>query len=562
MNRQFAQLLQGYINASGVKRVHVASVAGISYNYLSRLLAGTRKPSDQVVHKLAQALHLTKEQTAELLSTAGFIPSLLLVDNSDGKSQEIHDPVSLSSHIEERNQVNRLTQQFYHLVVEVPEALHPSFLEEMRCLLSYARYKYILGDSSAFLDRTRSLAEATPPHVQHVTDQQDHLDIVAQIVGELFIDTDEPVEKIRDIAEDTLFTIDHLIGNLLSGEISAATYHPQLVAQVLDMLRDGTPWEIRRRVAEALPSLCRLDASGAERIMESLRMDLDEIRGPDIRRRVIEALPTLFDSVPLSLPTVLKLLQPRTDDDVYVALATVESCGDIQRKATALLAQKQKRDRLEIKNIIHKLLPEITSIQRQILMNWAGEEQESLQFSMALHNLLPAPDTLLISLEEGLQSEKKLIQLVAVRYLERVLPERPVKTLQLYQQLLRTAAEKNVRRPVAKAIPGLLQCLKEASLPARTLARTVILALLDEPDILFHRAVADHAIDIFSIDREFLFILLQRMHKDKDQVIRHRLRPVALRLAQVWLMWYAETAKLIDLPKKGAGHILQSPFGE
>ena len=76
MKKQFAQLLQGYINASGVKRVHIASVAGISYNYLSRLLAGTRKPSDQVVHKLAQALHLTGEQTSELLSAAGFIPFL------------------------------------------------------------------------------------------------------------------------------------------------------------------------------------------------------------------------------------------------------------------------------------------------------------------------------------------------------------------------------------------------------------------------------------------------------------------------------------------------------
>jgi hypothetical protein len=195
-------------------------------------------------------------------------------------------------------------------------------------------------------------------------------------------------------------------------------------------------------------------------------------------------------------------------------------------------------------------------------MNWSGDEQECLQFSMALHNLLQAPDTLLLSLEEGLQSEKKLIQLVAVRYLERILLVRPVKTLELYQLLLQTANEKNVRRPVAKAIPGLLQCLKETSLPARALARSVILSLLEEPDLSFHRAVADHAMEIFSIDREFLLLLLQRMHKEKDRVIRHRLRPVALRLAQVWLIWYAETTKLIDLPKKSHTQILKPPFGE
>src|SRR5258707_1386663 len=92
------------------------------------------------------------------------------------------------------------------------------------------------------------------------------------IVGELRAGWSETDEKTQHIAEDTLSTIDHLIGNLLSGEVSAATYHPQLVIQTLDMLREGTPWEIRRRIAEALPAL--------------------------------------FAAAPQSLPTVLRLLQP------------------------------------------------------------------------------------------------------------------------------------------------------------------------------------------------------------------------------------------------------------
>ncbi len=561
MNKQFARLLQGYINASGVKRVHIASVAGISYNYLSRLLAGTRKPSDQVVYKLSQALRLTKEQTAELLSAAGFIPSLLLITSSDGKSQGIFDPAFLPSHTKENNQINRLTQQFYHLVGEVPEALHPLFLEEMRCLLSYARYKYILSDGASFPELNHNFAEAALPQVQALSEKHGQLEIIAQIVGELFIDSDDPVEKTKHVTEDTLFTIDHLLGNLLSGEISAATYHPQLVAQALDMLRDGTPWEIRRRIAEALPSLCRLDIAGAERLMEALRMDLDERCGPDIRRRVVEALPAFFETVPQSLPTVVKLLRPRMNDDVYVALATTEACGDIQRKAKLLLAQKEERRKPEVKNLIREWLPEITSLQRQVLMNWAGDEQESLQFSLALHNLLQAPDTLLISLEEGLQSEKKLIQLVAARYLERLVFVRPVKTLELYQFILKTTAQKNIRRSVAKALPVLLECLKEAPFPTRALVRAVILALVDDPDILIRRAVADHAMQIFHIDREFLLILLKQMHKETDQAIRIRLRPVALRLAQVWLIWYAETAKLISRAKRGETQALHRPFG-
>jgi hypothetical protein len=179
-----------------------------------------------------------------------------------------------------------------------------------------------------------------------------------------------------------------------------------------------------------------------------------------------------------------------------------------------------------------------------------------------LHNLLPAPDTLLISLEEGLQSQEKLIQLVTARYLERVLPTKPAEALRLYLLLPRIAVHKNVRRAVAKALPVLLQCLKETSLSTRALARSVILMLAEDSDIPIRRAVADHSMQIFSIDREFLLILLRRMHKDPDQAIRHRLRPVALCLAEVWLIWYAETAGLVNATKRGHTEAIKEPFGE
>jgi len=130
----------------------------------------------------------------------------------------------------------------------------------------------------------------------------------------------------------------------------------------------------------------------------------------------------------------------------------------------------------------------------------------------------------------------------------------------LYKMLLHSETRRNVRRTVAKALPGLLQCLKEASLSTRALARAVITDLAKDPDIYIRRAVADHAMQIFHIDREFLLILLRHMHKDTDLAIRHRLQPVALRLAQVWLIWYAETAGLVDT-KRIRNETIQ-PFGE
>ena len=193
---------------------------------------------------------------------------------------------------------------------------------------------------------------------------------------------------------------------------------------------------------------------------------------------------------------------------------------------------------------------EIAKAQRHLITSWEGTEREGLQFSLALHNLLCAPDTMLISLREGLQSPEKLIQYAATRYLERVLHARPLETLDLYQMVLHSTMRRNIRRTVAKALPALLQCLKETSLSTRAHARAVISDLAVDPDMYIRRAVADHAMQIFHIDREFLLILL-------------RLQPVALRLAQVWLIWYAETAGLVDTKhtKRNQKKTL-APFGE
>ena len=558
MNKHFARLLQSYIDGSGIKRTHVASVAGISYNYLTRLLSGTRRPSDQVVLSLARALHLSGEQTAELFAAAGFPPPAILLTDCEHLESDALVP---APSLEAPSQVNRLTQQLYRLGQDVPERLHAPFLEEMRCLLGYARYKYVLSGGTSPLDLERTLMLPEAPHA--FSGDQTHLDSIAQIVGELRAGGSETAEATQQMAaEDTLSTIDHLIGNLLSGEMSASTYHPEMVTQTLEMLREGTPWEIRRRIAEALPALCRLDIAGTERLMEALRTDFDERRGPDIRRRVIEALPALFDVAPQSLPTIVRLLQPRPDDDIYVALATVEACGDIQAGARYLLEHREGRAASDLEEQIACQLPDIARIQRAILVGREGVEQEGLQFSMALHNLLPAPDTLLISLREGIGSREMLIQLVTVRYLERILPARPAEALQLYELLLRSETQKNVRRPVAKALPALLHCLKETSLPVRALARSIILALAGDSDVPIRRAVADHAMQIFAIDREFLLVLLKHMQKETDPAIRHRLRPVALQLAEVWLIWYAETAGLVDMNRRGHTQVVKQPFGE
>ena len=574
--RKFAQILTKYVEASGMKQTRVASIASISYNYLQRLLSGDRNPSEQVVYKLSEALHLSTEQTGELLAAAGYAPPMNLLQPVPVREQSSIIP---SASLKESNPATIITQQFYRLTQEIPETLQAQFLEEMRHLLGYARYKYILSGGANLLDLNLTLsqfalAEQTADTSQH---DQSYLDMIAQLIGELHTEPEkedhqetETLSQPPEALEDMLSAIDRLTGNILAGEVSAGNYQPQLIVQMFEMLREGAPWEIRRRIAEALPGLCKLDVSGAEQLMETLRLDHDDIRGVDIRRRIIEALPILFEASPLSLPIVLQLLRPRQGDDIYVALASIEAYGDIQTKAKQLLENASNKPHEEdlcegetLVTILQQGQMEIAKAQRHLITSWEGTERECLQFSLALHNLLCAPDTMLISLREGLQSPEKLIQYAATRFLERVLHARPLETLDLYQMVLHSTMRRNIRRTVAKALPALLQCLKETSLSTRAHARAVISDLAVDPDMYIRRAVADHAMQIFHIDREFLLILLRQMQKDTDPAIRHRLQPVALRLAQVWLIWYAETAGLVDTKhtKRNQKKAL-APFGE
>ena len=98
--RKFAQILTKYVEASGMKQIRIASIASISYNYLQRLLSGDRNPSEQVAYKLSEALHLSVEQTGELLAAAGYAPPMNLLQPVPIREQSSnhHNSAILSPH--------------------------------------------------------------------------------------------------------------------------------------------------------------------------------------------------------------------------------------------------------------------------------------------------------------------------------------------------------------------------------------------------------------------------------------------------------------------------------
>lgn len=562
LKKPFTQLLIRYVEASGMKQNAIASAAGITYNYLHCLLIETRNPSEQVVRSLARALRLSPEQTGAFLAAAGYAPSLDLLQPSVPAVAHVDGSASV-----ENSPAGRLAHRCYRLAQEIPQALQTPFFDEMSQLFEYARYKYLLCGGTRLTDLHYSDRTRGEDQRQISFADTSSLDLLATLVGELYSEQEwdgpkktEAASEFQPQVADMLASIDQLTGSILAGELSAGVYRPRLVEQIREVLRQGVPWEIRRRVAEALPGICKFDVAGACQIAELLRLDRDEKYGVDIRRRVVEALASLFEADSSSLPIIIDCLRPQPGDDIYVALATGEACGDIQAKMKALRQHgaHESRGETALPLLLSAEQVEIIKIQRQLLVDRQGTELECLQFSLALHDLLCAPDAMLLSLREGLQSAEKLVQLVAARHLERLLPMKPVEALQLYKQLLQQASSRNVRRTVVRAFPSLLGSLQEGSLPTRTLARTVMLTLASDSDVHIRRTVADYAMQLFHIDREFLLAILRHLHQDRDQAIRHRLQPVALRLAQVWLVWYAETAGLVRTTKRRSG----TPFGE
>jgi transcriptional regulator with XRE-family HTH domain len=559
--KNFAHLLGKHIEVAGLKQTYVASTASISYNYLQRLLAGDRNPSEQVVQKLAEALRLTALETGELFATAGYAPPIALLHAFSPTEQNNTSMPTIAS---ELDQVTRLTQQFYRLSQDVPEALQAPFLEEIKHLLNYARYKYVLsgGENLLELDPGPSsfLFIHNSPH-EFGLYRQSYLNILAEIVGRLHVEPGKELVQEREASQQTIeqaddLFLDHSVdrSNAFVRELLIQEYRPQFVATLLTLVQGGVPWDIRCHVTKALPSLGQFDVATTEQLMILLRDDKDVVHGTDIRRRVVEACSSFFEAFPLSLPIIIKLLYPISEDDIYVALATIEVCGNIQIHLKKILEdqksepgrKKHSEPEEQMLALCRRYQAEIPKIQRQLLSVWEGTAHECIQFSMALHDLLGAPDTLLHSLREGLHSPEKLLQFVATRYLEHVLSIKPVETLELYKVLLQQTVWSNVRRTIAKALPKLLHCMEESSLVVRTLARTVIMGLATDADIYIRRAVADSAMQLFYIDREFLFILLRQMHNDKDQTVRSRLQPAVLQLAQIWLTSYAETAGFID----------------
>ena len=116
--------------------------------------------------------------------------------------------------------------------------------------------------------------------------------------------------------------IDELLGILIAGKLQRIKIDP--LDEFFETLKDlcvSSSVEMRRRIAEALPALFKIDTERAEDLVEILRNDWDERWKADNRRRTVEALSHIVKSDP---NFVLKNLTVFDRDEAYTIIACVE----------------------------------------------------------------------------------------------------------------------------------------------------------------------------------------------------------------------------------------------
>lgn len=116
--------------------------------------------------------------------------------------------------------------------------------------------------------------------------------------------------------------IDELLGILIAGKLRSIQIDPldEFFETLKDLCRNSGV-EMRRRIAEALPALFKMDLERAEDVADLLRNDWDNKWRADNRRRMIEALVYVIKKDP---DFVLKNLSIVDGDEVYTVIASVE----------------------------------------------------------------------------------------------------------------------------------------------------------------------------------------------------------------------------------------------
>ena len=440
----FGMLLKMYRERAGLSQNELAQQAGMSPSAISRMESGERGPPRKrgQVLALAKALGLDQQETDALLSSAGFAPSIA---------------PELAIHPRDET-LYRIAQELTTLRTD-PQvgAAQVHFVEEAMLLL-------LRGARAALPEANLAVLASGAPTARALGGEERYLD--------------------------------DLLGDTIAGLLP-----PQVLPwAVLGAVARSPRWELKRRLAEALPALLSVDAGRALPLMSTLRDDPpDPEWRTDIRRRVIEAAPALWAVRP---EAAAPMLSWREGDEVYAALATLDVLADIGAPA---LTDQVRADVLP--HVDEKGRPAV-ALYAQLLDDSAADPGAALQ-----------------AIEAHREDEERLVRICLARSLGRLLPARPAETLQWMRYFVRQqegqpAEHQNVRRAVTRALSGLIALLGG---PYDEPALRLLRAMAADEDVHVRRALCDALPGMADRARETALDLIEEhLLQDRDQFVRER----------------------------------------
>lgn len=477
---QLADLLKAYYERSSYKSIAALARAAqahtpLSESYLKHLLRGDRgNPSYDKLLAVARALDLSREETNCLLEAAG-LPSL---------PPEVDTAADL-----EAQRVVEAFARLRHtpgLPAQMVQAVVDSFVLLVEGARSTAR---VQGGRGAGGRGSRGAGDLFPlPRTPLLT--------LAQEVSL------EPGESL----------VDDLLGEILS----RSGDHPldTLFLFLEEAVREKG-WEIKRRIAEALPQLVELQPEATLQLATLLREDFHPDYQADIRRRVVEAVPALYRYGPKE---ALQLLSFREQDEVYTAMAIVEALHDLESAGLiTAVASDRYFATLRLEEPVHE---EIITFLHQLL-----------------HETREKPASALMTMRAMRDEAEKLYKICIVRTAPRLLKSHPQPVMDLIAYFLRQgeggapAEHKNVRRPVAKALPEVVALLTEAPAAVREKAGDLFQTLARDPDLHVRRAVGDSLSRLAGVSPDLALTVLDALIQDPDPYVRQRTGRALLKLA-------------------------------
>jgi len=299
--------------------------------------------------------------------------------------------------------------------------------------------------------------------------------------------------------------IDDLLGLLIAGKWEKLKIDP--IEEFFNTLKNlcyRGDCEIRRRMAEALPALYKLDLFESEELAEILRYDWDEEKWKgDNRRRMVESLPYIMKK---DKKFAKKSLEVIDRDEIYTVIAIIE----VIDAWSGQISKKQGE----------KLFDSTVTQMRKI-----GFGEEEIEIVVQLWGLLKLTHSdkkaAAVRFEELKNTPNVCLQICLARNLRRLCRgfpkccEKPMcngtpeKILELMAFFLQEDKHRHVRRPIAKeqTLECLLVLLRYRSY--REKAKQIIWTLITDNDDIIRLSAFDKIDNVLEIDANFGLDILQ-----------------------------------------------------